>query len=98
VVSLESILNILKINEKRIRSDFRVKEIAIFGSIVKGKQKKKSDIDILIDFEKGYKIFDNYMELKFFLEEILGTKVDLVIKTAIRDEIKDYILSEAIYV
>lgn len=98
MVSLESILNILKINEKRIRSDFRVKEIAIFGSIVKGKQKKKSDIDILIDFEKGYKIFDNYMELKFFLEEILGTKVDLVIKTAIRDEIKDYILSEAIYV
>ncbi|PXF57390.1 MAG: nucleotidyltransferase [Candidatus Methanogaster sp.] len=72
-------------------------EIGVFGSYVRGEQRVDSDIDILVEFEKGYKTFDNYMELKFFLEEILTSKIDLVIKTAIRDEIKQNILSEVIY-
>ncbi len=82
----------------KIRERFKVKEIGIFGSQIKGKAKKGSDIDILVEFEKGYKTFDNYMELKFYLEELFGCKVDLVIKSAIRDELKSEILSQVIYV
>ena len=60
--------------------------------------RERSDIDILVEFERGHKTFDNYMELKFFLEGILHLKVDLVLKNAIREEIKENILSEATYV
>ena len=51
-----------------------------------------------MEFEEGYKTFDNYMGLKFFLEEVLRLKVDLVLKNAVRREIKERIFSEAIYV
>jgi predicted nucleotidyltransferase len=91
------IINILKLNIPVLKERFRVKEIGVFGSYVRGEQKRGSDIDILVEFEEGYKTFDNYMELKFYLEEILMSEIDLVLKTAIRDELKQYILSEVNY-
>jgi len=81
-----------------VKSKFKVKEIGIFGSHIKGRAKKGSDIDILVEFEEGYKTFDNYMELKFYLEDLFGCKVDLVLKGALKEEIKPYILSEVVYV
>lgn len=87
----------LKNHLPEIKTRFKIKEIGIFGSRIKGKAKKKSDIDILIEFEKGYKTFDNYMELKFYLEELFRCKVDLVLKDALKEEIKPYILSEVVY-
>jgi predicted nucleotidyltransferase len=91
-------LNTLKHHQKDIRGRFKVKEIGLFGSYVRDEQKSESDIDILVDFQEGYKTFDNYMELKFFLEDIFHSKVDLAIKGAIRKELKEYILTEAVYV
>jgi len=58
----------------------------------------KSDIDILVDFERDGKIFDNYMDLKYFLQELLGLEVDLIMKGALKEELKDRILSEVLYV
>jgi len=88
----------LKTHLAEIKSKFKVKEIGVFGSRIKGKAKKGSDIDILVEFEEGHKTFDNYMELKFFLEELFNGKVDLVLKSALKEEIKSYILPEVIYV
>ena len=96
--SLEEVKDILARNKGALRERFKVKELGIFGSFVKGKQKKRSDIDVLVVFEEGYKTFDNYMDLKFFLEGILDAKVDLVLKNTLREEIKEHVLSEAIYV
>lgn len=76
---------------------YGVKRIGIFGSFVTSSSKKKSDIDILVEFEEGKKVFDNYMELKFFLEKIFHRKVDLVIKDALKPRIKQYILKEVAY-
>ena len=70
----------------------------MFGSFARGDQKKRSDVDVLVEFEKGHKTFDNYMELKFHLEDILNAKVDLVTKAAIRQEMRERILAEAVYV
>lgn len=92
------ITNNLKKHLPEIKSKFKVKEIGIFGSQIKGRVKKKSDIDILVEFEKGFKTFDNYMELKFYLEELFNCKVDLVLKSALKEELKPYILSEVVYV
>jgi len=76
---------------------YGVKRIGVFGSYIKGKQKPDSDIDMLVEFEKGRKTFDNYMELKFFLEELLKNKVDLVISESIKPELRPYILKSVKY-
>ena len=88
----------LKAHIAEIKERFKVKEIGLFGSRIKGEAKKGSDIDILVEFEEGGETFDNYMHLKFFLEEIFHTKVDLVMKNVLREEIKEDILSKVIYV
>ncbi len=76
---------------------YGVKKIGIFGSFARATQNNKSDIDILVEFEKGEKIFDNYMELKFYLERLLRRKVDLVIKDAVKPRIKQAVLREVAY-
>jgi predicted nucleotidyltransferase len=91
------ITNKIKKHLPEIKRGFKVKEIGIFGSRIKGKAKRKSDIDILVEFEKGYKTFDNYMELKFYLEDLFGCKVDLVLKSSLKEEIRNQILSEVVY-
>jgi len=96
--SLEEVKDILARSKGELKERFKVKELGIFGSFVKGRQKKRSDIDVLVVFEEGYKTFDNYMDLKFFLEGVLDAKVDLVLKNTLREEIKEHVLSETIYV
>lgn len=87
---------IIQNNIEKIKR-YGIKKIGIFGSFARAAQNRKSDIDILVEFENGAKVFDNYMELKFYLERILGRKVDLVIKDAIKPRIKDIILREVSY-
>ncbi|MFO7946258.1 MAG: nucleotidyltransferase domain-containing protein [Armatimonadota bacterium] len=65
---------------------------------VREEQEGGSDIDILVEFKEGYKTFDNYMDLKFYLEELLDLRVDLVSKTALKPRLRPYILKEVVYV
>jgi predicted nucleotidyltransferase len=81
-----------------IKEKFKIKEIGIFGSFVRGEESTKSDIDILVDFEKDGETFDNYIEHKYFLQKLLGLEVDLIMKGALKKELKDAILSEVLYV
>ncbi len=76
---------------------FGVRKIGIFSSYVRDEQQSDSDIDILIGFEKGMKTFDNYMDLKFFLEDLLGCKVDLVLDEALKPELRPYIMESVEY-
>ncbi|ANE40831.1 nucleotidyltransferase [Fervidobacterium ngatamarikiense] len=94
----EDILKILTEQKQYLVQNFGVEEIALFGPYARGEENEESDIDILIQFKEGYKTFDNYMELKFYLEELFGKTVDLVIKSAIKPRLKPYILEEAKYV
>ena len=65
-------------NRDRIES-YGVKELGLFGSFVNDTRiSQTSDVDFLIEFENGKKSFDNFMDLSFFLEDILGRKVELV--------------------
>ncbi|RLI82182.1 nucleotidyltransferase [Archaeoglobales archaeon] len=96
--TLEKVVNTIKKNEEVIKKKFKVREIGIFGSVVRGEETERSDIDIVVEFESGGKNFDNYMELKFFLEELLGASVDLVSKSAIKERLKSKILEEVVYV
>lgn len=89
---------ILQEHKNYLVEKFGVMEIAIFGSYARGEQREDSDVDLIVDFKEGWKTFDNYMNLKFYLEELFGKKVDLVIKSVINPRIKPFIIEEAIYV
>ncbi len=93
--SRTEIFHLLRKNRAEIKG-FGVKEIGVFGSVVRGEETEKSDVDVLVEFEK--KSFDSYMKLLFFLEELFETKVDLVIKGSVKPIIKENILSETVYV
>ena len=95
---ITEIKEILEKNNTYIKETFYVKEIGMFGSFVRGEQKNRSDIDILITFKKGHKDFFNYMRLKSCMEKLFGRKVDLVIKESLKPRLKQRILNEAKYV
>ncbi len=90
----------MELVEKRdyILKTFHVDEIGIFGSFTRNEQMINSDINILVEFDKGYKDFFNYMRLKYFLEGILGKEVDIVMKGAIKPGLQERILNEVEYV
>jgi predicted nucleotidyltransferase len=86
-----------KIDEHRatIEERFKVKSIAVFGSYLRGEQGKESDIDILVEFYQTIDLLE-FIALENFLSEILGNKVDLVMKETLKPRIKDKILREAV--
>jgi uncharacterized protein len=73
---------------------FGVKNIGLFGSFVRGSQTSLSDIDILVEFMPEKHTFDNFMEVAFLLEELLGRKVELVTTEALSPHIGPHILRE----
>lgn len=96
MLTADDILRILRDNMDQIKK-FGVKRIGLFGSYVEKRQRKESDIDILVEFEEGKKTFDNYMELKFFLEDLFKYKIDLVIADALKPDLKATILGSVKY-
>ena len=95
-MSREEAIKRISANATHIRN-YGVRRIALFGSVARGEQHPDSDVDVLVEFEHGKKTFDNYMELKFFLEEVFGMNVDLVIKEAIKPALRHSILEGAVY-
>ena len=77
--------------------NFGVKRFGLFGSFVKGTQLPDSDIDLLVEFLPGRKSFDCFMNLSYFLEEILGRKVDLLTRESLSSHIGPKILDEVEY-
>ena len=93
----KGILKTLKEYEKKIKG-YGINKIGLFGSYAAGNGAADSDIDILVEFETGKKNFDNYMELKFLLEDLFNKEVDLVISDNIKSELKADILGSVEYV
>jgi predicted nucleotidyltransferase len=95
---MKKINEIKKIISKQkhfLKSKFQVKSISVFGSYVKSEQNSSSDIDILVEFSKTIDLIE-FIELENYLSDILGSKVDLVMKSALKSRIKDNVLREAI--
>jgi len=85
-------------NKLVIKKDYHVASIGLFGSYVNDEQSLGSDIDFLVEFEKGYKDFFNYMHLKSYLEELFLMNVDVVMKEAVKERLKERIYGEVEYV
>ena len=93
-MNAEEIIKKIEIGREEIKK-MGVRKIGLFGSFAKNKQNKKSDVDILVSFNEIS--FDNYMNLLYFLEKIFKRKVDLVIESDLKPELK-YVKKEAKYV
>ena len=76
--------------------EYSVKKIGLFGSFSDETNSDDSDIDILVEFEKpiGWK----YFSLEIYLEKLFGRKIDLVTKNALKEQIRENILSQVKYV
>lgn len=95
---LEKVKKVLKEHKEELRVKYGVKEIGIFGSYVRGENRESSDLDILVEFEDDAKIdLIKFVELENYLSELLGVKVDLVDKTALKPAIGERILQEVVY-
>ncbi|MCX8027835.1 MAG: nucleotidyltransferase family protein [Thermodesulfovibrionales bacterium] len=95
--TLDDIKKILLKHKSEIQEKYGVKKIGIFGSFVRGQQRRQSDIDILVEYFETPDIF-LMIDLEDHLTKILKKKVELVRKEAIRPELKDIISKEVIYI
>ncbi len=93
---VEEVEEILSKYKEELREKFKVKEIGIFGSCVRGENEETSDVDVLVEFEEPVSLL-GLVSLENHLAELLGRKIDLVPKRDIRPELKERILKEAIY-
>jgi predicted nucleotidyltransferase len=94
---LEEIQKCVKAQKKELNENYNVKEIGIFGSYARGEQQEKSDLDILVDFEKTIGLF-KFVALERYLSQLLGVNVDLVMKSALKPRIGERILKEVNYI
>mgnify|MGYP002391041862 CR=1 FL=1 len=96
ILKSEDIIIFLKNNKYELEK-YGINKIGLFGSYAKNQENEYSDIDILVEFKEGNETFDNYMDLKFYLEERFNKKVDLVIAENIKEDLKKEILGSVIY-
>lgn len=97
--SLLKFRKILSEHKKELKAKFKVKEVGIFGSYIRGGENKESDLDVLVEFEEDARIsLIEFIFLRNFLSDILGVKVDLVEKKCLKPYIGRKILQEVIYV
>jgi len=95
MISKERIIDIINSQKEKLRADFSVKQLGLFGSAARSELTEHSDIDILVDFEEP--TFDHYMDLKFYLESLFDMKVDLVMKDNIKPRLQPIIDKEVVY-
>ncbi len=96
-VSLDDILRTLRRNLPELRERYAIKSLGVFGSFVRGEQRKRSDLDILVEFDKAPSFFE-FLRLEEHLSRLVGVKVDLVMKSALKPRIGERILAEVVAV
>ena len=94
-VELARAKRILRNHLPELRERYSVKSLGVFGSYVRGQQKKKSDLDLLVEFEQAPSLF-RYVDLENHLSDLVGIKVDLVMKKTLKPHIGQRILAEVV--
>jgi hypothetical protein len=87
----KEIMSLLK-KHKGLLKKYKVKRVGLFGSYVRGEQKKHSDIDFLVEFKEP--TFDNFIDLVFELEDLFGRKVELITNGSLSPYIQPYVEKE----
>lgn len=94
-ITLKEILHTLRTQLPDLEKGYGVKSLGVFGSYARGESCGRSDLDLLVEFDRVPTMFE-FVRLERYLTAILGVKVDLVMKTALKPEIGKRILSELV--
>jgi hypothetical protein len=90
-------VDVLKNHKDELNRRFGVKSIAVFGSRARGDTHDTSDADILVEFDRPVGLFE-FVDLKNYLQELLGCKVDLGTPASLKPRLRERVLKEAVYV
>lgn len=93
---LLDILHEQKILIEKLAQEFGASRIRVFGSVARGEETPESDIDLLVDFPRGYDLFRQRIPLAERLKELLGKEVELIPEHELNTHIRDHVLAEAI--
>ena len=96
VQSREQVLSLLREHRADLRR-FGIRRCGLFGSFARNRAQSGSDVDLLVEFVPGQKSFDHFMQAAFFLDDLLGRKVDLVTKESLSPHIGPQILQDVEY-
>lgn len=88
-------LQLLRTHRAELRR-FGVATIKLCGSVARDEAREESDVDVLVDFERGAPRFNDYMDLKFYLEDLFGRDVDVLTPGGLKERARESILSQAI--
>ncbi|MBF0318659.1 MAG: nucleotidyltransferase family protein [Nitrospirae bacterium] len=94
--SLDEIKFILIRHREELREKYKITQIGIFGSYARGDQKKRSDVDILVEIEEPVGLL-RFVHIENLLSDLLQVKVDLIPKEGIRPELREKIINEVVY-
>ncbi len=94
--SFDEIIEVIEKNKPKLAASYGIRSIGVFGSFARGEQGSRSDVDILVEFDEVPGLLQ-FIRIEEHLRRLLGRKVDLVRKEALRPELKDHILREVVY-
>ena len=98
MIAIDLVIAKLRDNMPAFR-ELGVRRVGVFGSIVTGEAGPSSDIDILVSFDPHRKTFDNYMDLKFQLEQLFPERrIDLVLENVLKPALRPYVERNVRYV
>ena len=92
----DEVLKILREHKPLLLQNYQISGLGLFGSYARGSQTESSDVDVLVDYEKAPSLF-KLLELRDYLSELLGMKVDIVTRNGLKPRIREKVLSEVIY-
>ncbi len=95
-VPLDEILATLRAHMPELRQRYGIRSLGVFGSYVHGEQKRRSDLDLLVEFDGRPLTLFKFIEIENYLSDLLDVKVDLVEKTALKPAIGRHILEEVL--
>ncbi|MEJ5198066.1 MAG: nucleotidyltransferase family protein [Anaerolineae bacterium] len=93
---LDGIFNLLREHRSVLRERYRVRSLGIFGSWVRGEQTRRSDLDILVEIDDDALTLFQFVELRDYLSELLGVRVDLVERSTLKPHIEQRVLQEVV--
>lgn len=97
--TLDEIKGTLAQHKQELSENYKIKEIGVFGSYVRGEQRKQSDVDILVEFETSANLsLLDFIRLENYLSDLLGVKVDLVEKHTLKPRIGKHVFEEVVQI
>lgn len=96
-ISKDEALALLRQHKLVLAERFGVIDLALFGSTVRDEAGPDSDVDILVSLRGAIGWKSKYSDVLQYLEDLFGPRVDLVLETDLRTELRPYVEADAVY-